>query len=137
MVHLRKGNGTLSNVAIVVGFIGTYLGLMDVLPVLAKIVEGEASQGTTSSLLAGLSSAFVSSMVGLGLGGVLGSVNGYLLDVAIPGKGSSPASGPRQREKETLPATDEKQGGSNLPQTEGRGRAGRDQVHKEEAQETA
>jgi len=93
MIHLRKGNGALSNVAIVVGFIGTYLGLMDVLPVLAKIVEGKAAQGTTSNLLAGLSSAFVSSMVGLGLGGVLGSINGYLLDVAIPRKEESSVRG--------------------------------------------
>lgn len=85
LVHLEKGNGTLSNIAIVTGFVGTYLGLMEMLPVLATIVEGEASDGTTGELLSGLGSAFVSSMVGLGLGGIVGSVNEYLLDVLIPG----------------------------------------------------
>lgn len=84
LVHLEKGNGTLSNVAIVTGFVGTYLGLMDMLPVLATIVEGSATDGTTGELLSGLGSAFVSSMVGLGLGGIVGSINGYLLDVIMP-----------------------------------------------------
>lgn len=84
LVHLEKGNSTLSNVAIVTGFVGTYLGLMDMLPVLATIVEESATEGTTGELLSGLGSAFVSSMVGLGLGGIVGSINGYLLDVIMP-----------------------------------------------------
>jgi len=91
LVHLEKGNGTLSNVAIVTGFVGTYLGLMDMLPVLATIVEESATEGTTGELLSGLGSAFVSSMVGLGLGGIVGSINGYLLDVIMP-----EASGPEE-----------------------------------------
>ena len=84
LIHLGKGNDTLSNVAIVTGFVGTYAGLMDMLPVLATIVERSATDGTTGELLSGLGSAFVSSMVGLGLGGIVGSANGYLLDVITP-----------------------------------------------------
>lgn len=87
MTLLKKANGTLANIAIITGFIGTYMGLMDVLPGLAKIVEGEAGPEATSSLLSGFSAAFVSSIAGLALGGIVGSVNEFLLDVAPPQEG--------------------------------------------------
>lgn len=86
MTHMRDANGMLANVAIVTGFIGTYAGLMQLLPSLSKIVEGEAGPEVTSSLLAGLSTAFVSSIIGLFLGGIVGSVNQFLLGLATPQK---------------------------------------------------
>jgi hypothetical protein len=86
MTHMKDANGMLANVAIVTGFIGTYAGLMQLLPSLSKIVEGEAGPEVTSSLLAGLSTAFVSSIMGLFLGGIVGSVNQFLLGLATPQK---------------------------------------------------
>jgi hypothetical protein len=83
---MKDANGMLANVAIITGFIGTYVGLMKLLPSLSKIVEGEAGPEVTSSLLAGLSTAFVSSIAGLALGGIVGSVNQFLLGLATPWK---------------------------------------------------
>ena len=86
MTRMKDANGMLANVAIITGFIGTYVGLMQLLPSLSKIVEGEAGPEVTSSLLAGLSTAFVSSIMGLFLGGIVGSVNQFLLGLATPQK---------------------------------------------------
>jgi hypothetical protein len=86
MTRMKDANGMLANVAIVTGFIGTYAGLMQLLPSLSKIVEGEAGPEVTSSLLAGLSTAFVSSIMGLFLGGIVGSVNQFLMGLATPQK---------------------------------------------------
>jgi hypothetical protein len=123
LVHLEKGNGTLSNVAIVTGFVGTYLGLMDMLPVLATIVEGSATDGTTGELLSGLGSAFVSSMVGLGLGGIVGSINGYLLDVVMPRangakKGNLQKGGSQEITEEDMPS-EKSLGNGRAPQSSG------------------
>jgi hypothetical protein len=119
LVHLEKGNGTLSNVAIVTGFVGTYLGLMDMLPVLATIVEESATEGTTGELLSGLGSAFVSSMVGLGLGGIVGSINGYLLDVIMPEasgpeEGSSGEGGTHEVGNENMPSEKSSRSGNSF-----------------------
>jgi hypothetical protein len=86
MTRMKDANGMLANVAIITGFIGTYVGLMQLLPSLSKIVEGEAGPEVTSSLLAGLSTAFVSSIAGLALGGIVGSVNQFLLGLVTPWK---------------------------------------------------
>ena len=86
MTRMEDANGMLANVAIITGFVGTYWGLMDMLPELSKIVEGKAGPEVTSSLLGGLSTAFVSSIAGLVLGGILGSINQFLLGLATPRK---------------------------------------------------
>lgn len=82
--HLKRANMMLSGVAVVSGFIGTYAGLVQMLPALGEVMGGSGAEASMPVLMSGLSSAFVSSMIGLGVGGVFGHVNDFLFTLVLP-----------------------------------------------------
>lgn len=90
--HLKRANMMLSGVAVVSGFIGTYAGLVQMLPALGEVMGGSGAEASMPVLMSGLSSAFVSSMIGLGVGGVFGHVNDFLFTLVLPVEDNLPAA---------------------------------------------
>jgi len=79
---LNKANTALSSIAVMAGFLGTYLGLLQALPELKNVIQGNAN--SAAEIITGLQQAFGSSMAGLIVGGMTGSLNEFLLHLLFP-----------------------------------------------------
>lgn len=80
---LDKANSAVAAIGLLGGFLGTYLGLLAALPELRNVIQGEGTQAT-ARIITGLQQAFGSSVAGLIVGGMAGSLNEFILHLLVP-----------------------------------------------------
>jgi hypothetical protein len=85
---LDKANTALSSIAVMAGFLGTYLGLLQSLPELKNVILGEGAQAA-ARIITGMQQAFGSSVAGLIVGGMAGSLNEFVLHLLFPDDSNS------------------------------------------------
>ena len=80
---LDKANSATATIGMLAGFLGTYLGLLTALPELRNVIQGESTQAA-ARIITGLQQAFGSSVAGLIVGGMAGSLNEFILHLLVP-----------------------------------------------------
>lgn len=80
---LDKANSAVATIGLLGGFLGTYLGLLAALPELRNVILGEGTQAA-ARIITGLQQAFGSSVAGLIVGGMAGSLNEFILHLLVP-----------------------------------------------------